>query len=494
MKKLHLFVIKSYIGPLVSTFFVVVFVLLMQFLWKYIDDLIGKGLELSVISELLLYTSAGLVPLALPLAILLSSLMTFGNLGENFELTALKSAGISLQRIMSPLIILTILMSVGAFYFSNNVLPYTNLKMRSLLYDVQQQRPEMQIREGIFYNGIDNYSIKVADKDHRTNMMYDIKIYDHTDRRGNLKVTLADSGFMRITEDKSHLVTTLYSGYNYEEMIQRGGQSQTRSFPHRNDMFGEQILLIELSGFDLQRTDEEAFRHNSQMMNLSQLEMTTDSLSKDRSRIVREHTESLVKSTFFKQEAYRRIINDTVDNVEKKSLDIFEVEESLTQDQRRRAWDQAMVDARLARNQIISTKTNFDWKNKLIRRYEIEWHRKYTLSFACFIFFFIGAPLGAIIRKGGLGMPVVVSVLFFVLYYVIDISALKFVRELVIPPFPGMWISSIILLPLGIFLTYKATTDSVIMNTETYFNFYKKISVFLTRLIGRYAGKTQPQI
>lgn len=494
MKKLHLFVIKSYIGPLVSTFFVVVFVLLMQFLWKYIDDLIGKGLELSVISELLLYTSAGLVPLALPLAILLSSLMTFGNLGENFELTALKSAGISLQRIMSPLIILTILMSVGAFYFSNNVLPYTNLKMRSLLYDVQQQRPEMQIREGIFYNGIDNYSIKVADKDHRTNMMYDIKIYDHSDRRGNLKVTLADSGFMRITEDKSYLVTTLYSGYNYEEMVESRGQSQTRSFPHRNDIFGEQILLIELSGFDLQRTDEEAFRHNSQMMNLNQLEMTADSLSKDRSKIVKEHTESLVKSTFFRQEAYRRVVHDTVDNIERKSLDIIELEESLTQDQRRRAWDQAMVDARLARNQVISTKTNFDWKNKLIRRYEIEWHRKFTLSFACFIFFFIGAPLGAIIRKGGLGMPVVVSVLFFVLYYVIDISALKFVRELVVPPFPGMWISSIILLPLGIFLTYKATTDSVILNTETYFNLYKKLSVFLTGFIRQYSGKTQPQI
>ena len=494
MKKLHLFVIKTYTGPLISTFFVVVFVLLMQFLWKYIDDLIGKGLEFSVISELLLYTSAGLVPLALPLAILLSSLMTFGNLGENFELTALKSAGISLQRIMSPLIIMTVLISIGAFYFANNFLPYTNLKMRSLLYDVQQQRPEMQIREGIFYNGIDNYSIKVADKNHRTNMMYDIKIYDHTDRRGNLKVTVADSGFMMITEDKGHLVTTLYSGYNYEEMEDRARQRETRTFPHRNDRFREQRLIIELSGFDLQRTDEEAFRHNSQMMNLNQLSMTADSLSQVMTKDVSNHTQTMIQTNFFKREAYHRNLQDSSKQVERMPADIVKLKESLTQDDRRRAWDQALVDARLTRSQIISTKTNYDWQNKRIRRYEMEWHRKFTLSFACFIFFFIGAPLGAIIRKGGLGMPVVISVLFFVLYYVIDISAQKFVKELVIPAFPGMWISSFILLPTGIFLTYKATTDSVIMNTETYINYFKRVSEYLLTFAGKYLMKTQPKV
>jgi lipopolysaccharide export system permease protein len=488
MKKLHLFVLRIYAGPLVSTFFVVVFVLLMQFLWKYIDDLIGKGLELGVIAELLLYTSAGLVPLALPLAILLSSLMTFGNMGENFELTAIKSAGISLQRIMSPLIILTILMSVGAFYFSNNVLPYTNLKMRSLLYDVQQQRPEMQIREGIFYNGIDNYSILISQKNHRTNMMYDIKIYDHTDRRGNLKVTVADSGFMRITEDKGFLITTLYNGYNYEEMQDRSRQNRDRTFPHRNDRYDEQVMIIELSGFDLQRTDEEAFRHNSQMMNLGQLEMTTDSLNEVMSKAVGEHTQTMIKSSFFKKETSRFIPrDDSVKNIQREPVDIHTYEGRLTSDQKRRALDQAMVDARLARNQIISTRTHFDWQNKRIRRFEMEWHRKFTLSFACFIFFFIGAPLGAIIRKGGLGMPVVISVLFFVLYYVIDISAQKFVKELVLPPFPGMWISSFILLPMGIFLTYKATTDSVIMNTETYFNLYKKISSAVSRFLKRFS-------
>ncbi len=490
MKKLHIFILKMYIGPLIATFFVVVFVLLMQFLWKYIDDLIGKGLEFAVIAELLFYTSAGLVPLALPLAILLSSLMTFGNMGENFELTALKSAGISLQRIMSPLIILTVIMSVGAFYFSNNVLPYTNLRFRSLLYDVQQQRPEMQIREGIFYNGIDNFSIKIASRNYRTNMMYDIKIYDHSDRRGNLKVTIADSGFMRITEDKGHLVTTLYSGYNYEEMEERGRQRSERSYPHRNDRFDEQVLIIELSGFDLQRTDEEHFRHNSQMMNLDQLVMTSDSLSQELTRQVVEHTGNMMRSSFFKKEAYLLEIHDTIVKAGRKPADIFELEQSLTHDQIRRAWDQALVDAKLASNQILSTKTNFDWRNKTIRRYEMEWHRKFTLSFACFIFFFIGAPLGAIIRKGGLGMPVVVSVLFFVLYYVVDISAQKFVRELVIPAFPGMWISSIILLPLGIFLTYKATTDSVILNTETYYIVYQRIKGYLRSFVDRYSSYT----
>lgn len=493
MKKLHLFVIKTYTGPLISTFFVVVFILLMQFLWKYIDDLIGKGLDIAVISELLLYTSAGLVPLALPLAILLSSLMTFGNLGENFELTALKSAGISLQRIMIPLIILTILISIGAFYFSNNVLPYTNLKMRSLLYDIQQQRPEMQIREGIFYNGIENYSIKIADKNYRTNMMYDIKIYDHSERRGNLKVTVADSGFMRITEDKRYLVTTLYKGYNYEEMEERARQRKDNSFPHRNDKFDEQLLRIELTGFDLERTDEEAFRHNSQMMNISQLESTTDSLGVNLSKQVDEHTDVMMKSSFFKKENQLAYGDDDYFKPDRETFDIIELEKNLAQDERRGAWNQATVDARLVRNQIISTKTNFVWQNKRIRRYEMEWHRKFTLSFACFIFFFIGAPLGAIIRKGGLGMPVVVSVLFFVLYYVIDISAQKFVKELVIPAFPGMWISSIILLPAGIFLTYKATTDSVIMNTETYFNFFKQISSYFNKIINKLISKPEPK-
>ncbi len=487
MKKLHLFVLKTYIGPLVSTFFVVVFVLLMQFLWKYIDDLIGKGLELAVIGELLLYTSAGLVPLALPLAILLSSLMTFGNLGENFELTALKSAGISLQRIMSPLIILTIIISVGAFYFSNNVLPYTNLKMRSLLWDIQQQRPEMQIREGIFYNGIDNYSIKIGNRNFRTNMMYDIKIYDHTQRRGNLRVTVADSGFMRITEDKRYLVTTLYSGFNYEEMQERSRHRRERRHPHRSDDFDEQLLRIELSGFDLQRTDEEAFRFNSQMMNLSQLEFTADSLNRRLSKEVEEHTNDLIRQSFFRHEPYIPQVRDTLlkqqERPPRKPADIYALDDSLTNDDRIMAWDQAVVDARMIRNQITTTKTNFNWQNRLIRRYEMEWHRKFTLSFACFIFFFIGAPLGAIIRKGGLGMPVVISVLFFVLYYVIDISAQKFVKELVVPAFPGMWISSIILLPAGIFLTWKATTDSAILNTETYYNFFKRVSGFFNNLI-----------
>jgi lipopolysaccharide export system permease protein len=481
MKKLHWFVIKAYTGPFISTFFVVVFILLMQFLWKYIDDLIGKGLELSVIAELLLYTSASLVPLALPLAVLLSSLMTFGNMGENLELTALKSSGISLQRIMSPLIYITVIISVGAFYFSNNVLPYTNLKMRSLLWDVQQQRPEMQIREGIFYNGIDNYSIKISGRDFRTKMMYDIKIYDHSLGRGNLKVSVADSGFMRITEDKGFLVTTLYSGYNYEEMEERARQRRERTFPHRRDNFDEQVLIIPLSGFDLQRTDEADFRHNSQMMNLGQLDSIMDSLRTVMSERVDEHTGNMVQSAFFKRETFRRESTDTEVKEERKPADVMNIESGMTIDQRVRAWDQATVDARLVRNQIISTKTDFDWRNKRIRRYEMEWHRKFTLSFACLVFFFIGAPLGAIIRKGGLGMPAVISVLFFVIYYVIDISAQKFVKELVIPSFPGMWISSFILLPAGIFLTYKATSDSAILNTETYTNFFRRISNFFSK-------------
>ncbi len=480
MKKLHLFVIRAYIGPFFLTFFIVLFILLMQFLWKYIDDLAGKGLDGSIIAELLAYASASLVPMALPLAILMASLMTFGNLGEYYELTALKASGISLQRTMLPLIILTIFISYLAFLFSNHVLPFSNLKMRSLLYDVRHQRPELQIKEGIFYNGIEGYSIKIGEKDKKTNLLKDIMIYDHTDKIGNIKVTLADSGYMKLTADQNNLMVLLYNGFSYTENqeLDKNQNRRNPTYPHRRDKFKKETFFLPLDGFEFNRTDERLFKNHYQMLNLNQLESAEDSLQSIYVRRQDGFKNSLIKSNFYRKENKNAVRDEKIPNntdTLRVTFNVDSVFRSLSKREQKTAINQALVYARSTKSYITSTKSELESRNKLIRKHQIEWHRKFTLSFACFIFFFIGAPLGAIIRKGGLGMPVVISVLFFLLYYMVSITGEKFVREGMMATFNGMWLSSYILFPLGIFLTYKATTDSTIMNLDTYSNFFKKI-------------------
>lgn len=461
------------------TFFIVVFVLLMQFLWKYIDDLVGKGLEFPVIAELLMYTSASLVPMALPLAVLLASIMTYGNLAEYNELLALKSAGISLQRIMSPVMALAILITVGAFLFNNNVLPYTNLKMRSLLYDIQRQNPDLSIRAGIFDNSIDGYSIRIEEKDQRTNLLKNIRIYDHTDRLGNIIVTIADSGYMRMTEDERYLVMTLYNGHSYTELQRKEKKTKSKTYPHRRDIFEKQEMMIELVDFGLQRTDESLFKSSYQMMNLDQLNYIEDSLRQEIRKGQIALFNTLERSSYYKNKDYLKKPKRLIDTLEMETkiirLNYDSIFESLDNSEKIRMLEQTINLTRSSMNFINNTFISVDNKVRRLRKYEIEEQRKFSLSLACLIFFFIGAPLGAIIRKGGLGMPVVVSVLFFLLYYVISLTGEKFVRESVITAFTGMWLSSFILVPLGIFLTYKASTDSVIMNIETYFEFIKKI-------------------
>ena len=479
MKTLHRFVLKSYLGPLFMTFFIVMFILLMQFLWKYIDDLVGKGLDIDIIFELLLYASAGLVPMALPLSTLLASLMTMGNMGENNELLAMKSAGISLPRIMSPLIILAILVSTGAFFFANNVLPHTNLKISSLLYDVKQQRPELQIKPGIFNNDIDGYSIKIAQKDPRTNLMRRIMIYDHRSNEGNLLVTVADSGYMQVTDDEKHMLVTLFDGYTYQEMSE--GQSTRRNprkYPSRRNKFEEQVIVLELKGFGLQRTDEELFKSNFQVMNMNQLQKSTDSLTNELNKRKDAFINTMLTSTLVRNPFGSR--RDSL-ATGKFTLNVDSIMNSMPEQTKQRTVERALSNARAAKNHVTSSKDEFYHRGKYIARHRVEWNRKLALSFACLVFFFIGAPLGAIIRKGGLGMPVVVSVLFFVIYYVISLTGEKFVRELVWQPIWGMWIASFILLPVGIFLSYKATTDSVIMNADYYILAFKKY-IRLTRI------------
>jgi lipopolysaccharide export system permease protein len=457
----------------------------MQFLWRYIDELVGKGLGFNVIGELLMYSAASLVPLALPLSILMSSLMTFGNMGEFCELTALKSSGVSLQRIMFPLIVVVIFISIAAFFFSNNVLPFTNLKMRSLLYDVRQQRPDIQINPGEFYSGVENYSIRVNRRDPETNRLYDIKIYDHTARRGNNSVILADSGYMIMTADKRNLIITLWSGESYTE-LENDRRRRNKTYPHRHDKFKEQRLIIKLTGFGLQRTDENLFRSNYQMMNLAQLKNAQDSLREELEFRDNQFYRTLMVQNYYKlRRSYRRrnparISGTRQENPRNQEInypDKFNpdsVFNTLSLTQKRRIVNSAMSYARSSRSYIENTAQNLKYKNRHLRKHEIEWHRKFTLSFACLVFLFIGAPLGAIIRKGGIGMPTVISTLMFIVYYVLSLMGEKFVRGSVLNAFEGMWMSSFILLAVGGFLTYKATTDSAILNVDTYMGFFRR--------------------
>jgi len=484
IKRLHLLVIKSYIGPLVMTFFIAEFVLIMHFLWLYIEDLVGKGLEWTVVAELMLYASAGLVKMALPLAILLASIMTFGNFGEHFELSAMKSAGLSLQRIMMPLIIFSVILSVASFFWSNNVIPYTNLKTGALLYDVSNQRPELNIKPGIFNREIEGYTIKIKSKSSSSPMMYDFMIYDHKEKRGNPKIILADSGFMQVNDNQKFMIITLYSGKVFEEMNEKN--PGLKVYPERHDIFDKQTIIIELKGFDLERTDEALFKHHYQMKTIKELQYSKDSLEILLKERKKQFLAGLNQSKFFKYSNYMGTrAKDAPDNepdenltkkiIQNKSVgNIDSLFKSMNIDEKERICNSAMESATNARSQIESNKIDITERQKNIFKHDIAWHEKFTLSFACLIFFFIGAPLGAIIRKGGLGLPFLVSILFFIVYYIISIFGRKLVEESAMLPWQGMWLSSLLTLPLGVLFTYKATTDSALFDIGAYVEVIKK--------------------
>jgi lipopolysaccharide export system permease protein len=472
MKILYRFMLQQFLGPFMMAFVVVIFTLLMQFLWKYIDDLIGKGLALSVIGELLLYMSAQLSTMAFPLAVLLASIFTLGNLGENYELIALKAAGISLQRIVFPLIVLSIVIGICAFIFANNVTPVTNLRVRALIHDIQQQRPEVQIQEGIFYNGIDGYSIHIDRRNYKTQMLYDLMLYNHTKKQGNHQVILADSGRMAVTADKRFLEVTLYHGHSYEDVLDsKNPARQNKNYPFRQDFFDRQVFRMILPGFDLERSDGQIFKSSFQMMNLDQLKYTIDSLSK----ILTTQEDQLRKIV---QPVYRNpeLKHQPADtSLRAKIPDNFRIEfDKQPKSKKQTAIQEAVSSVRTQKDQVAGLIYELDDKSRRTWKYEIEWHRKFTMSLACIIFFFIGAPLGAIIRKGGVGTPIIIAVLFFVLYYVISMIGEKSAREGALTPFEGMWLSTFIVLSVGIFLTYMATRDSSIFNQELYVNYIKK--------------------
>ena len=462
MKKLHKLVINSFIGPFIMSFFIAQFILLMQFLWKYIDDLVGKGLDWHVIAELLFYTSANLVPLALPLAILVSSIMTFGNLAEHFEITAAKASGISLQRLMRPLFVMAVTISILAFVFSNNVLPYTNLKMGSLLYDIRQQKPALAIREGVFYSGIEGYSLKVGKKDSDGKTIHNVMIYDHTQNTGNHKVILADGGSMNTSPDNGFLIVNLKDGSSYEEKNNRKGDIDTH--PLMRNSFKEYSIRFDLSQFKLSRTNEELFKGSQQMMNLSQLNKTIDSLQTDYWKRQLDVNRNLsTYYLFLRDTAFYTKLGKVTPQDPATAVNGFPMAEN------------ALNLARSIKSFTAGAADDLDNRRYVVAKYKVEWHRKLTLSAACFILFLIGAPLGAIIRKGGMGLPLVISVMFFLVYHITSITGEKLVKEGAVIAVKGMWFSSAFLLPIGIFLIYKATHDSVLFDLEIYKNFFSRL-------------------
>jgi lipopolysaccharide export system permease protein len=479
VKKVDSFVLKSFIGPLVFTFFIVQIILILQFLWMYVDDLAGKGLNFPVLVELLYHFSLTFVPMALPLAILLASLMTFGNMGEFNELSALKASGIPLQRIMRPLIILLFFLAIVSFFFSNNVLPYSTEKARTLLWDIKRKKPDINIQAGSFYSGVPDYSIKVSRKDPSTNRLDNLIIYDHSEHRGNVYVTTADSGYMKLTSDGSGLIMTLYNGKSFLEMTEKNGPAETKRYPSRTDTFREQVVVIPLVGFDLERSDDGMFKSSAATKNIAELTYVIDSLNKKFSDKIDHQFTEFNTTKMYSEKNYIPLHSVTfVDNDSMRRIKVFDAKpllDSLTVSEKRSVIAKAIENLKNG-NSYISEKTEaLHYEVRNIKKYEVEWNKKLTMSFACIVFFFIGAPLGAIIRKGGLGTPAVISIFFFVVYYVISMSGQKLVEEDVVGTFAGMWAASYILLPIGIFLTYKATTDSVIMNIDTYLLFFKKI-------------------
>lgn len=485
VKKLDTFVLKSFIGPLILTFFIVLIILILQFLWMYVDELAGKGLEVKILAELLFQFSLSFVPTALPLAILLAALMTFGNMGEFSELTALKSSGIPLQRIMRPLIILITFISIISFLFSNNVLPYSNRKARTLLYDIRRKRPDINIQAGTFNNDIDGFSIKITSKDPVTNRLDRLYIYDHRENKGNTSVTFADSGYMRVTSDETAMIMVLYNGYSYNETQEKNVSDAEKKYPFRKDFFKEQTLVLSLSGFDLERSELNLFKSNSAMLNISQLTHYIDSLNKKYNNRVNIQFKEFNITKLYPEKNYPDNTVVTADSTQALRIpefDVIEMYDSLPVTEMRAVMSIAIANLKEGSSYLTQKNESLHTEVKYIRRYEVDWNKKFTLSFACMVFFFIGAPLGAIIRKGGLGTPAVISIFFFIIWYVISLSGEKLVEEDLISTFAGMWAASYILLPIGIFLTYKASTDSVIMNIDTYLAFLKKIKDYLYRI------------
>ncbi len=437
--------------------------MLMQFIWIYIDDLAGKGLGFGVIAQLMFYVSAGIIPLALPLSVLLSSIMTFGNLGESYELIAMKAAGVSIWRIFRPMYLIMLLFSFGAFYVSNSLIPQAILKQKSLLYDINQQKPSLMIKERVFYNGIDGISMRIGGKDKNTGELHDILVYDKRNSYTMPVVIMAKRGDLIMSEDDRYLFFNLYDGVRYEEMDRQAGYEQNRT--HSILKFSEQQIMFDLMGFSLNRSDENMFKEGYQMLDISELDDKIDTLN----RTITSRIQS--NDTYFN--LYLQF-NDSIRQLGER-VPVSLLNDSLLSYDKAVANSSKAVIVSKALNNARIVKANLDYTNNEVisltksrTRYTMEWHKKFTLSVACIIMFFIGAPFGAIIRKGGFGMPVVISVLMYLVFHVVSIVGEKMVKTGTATPVNGMWMSIMVLTPIGFFLTYQAANDSGLFDKSSW--------------------------
>ena len=442
-KKLHLYLIKAFLIPFITTFFIAIFLLLMQFLWKYIDDLVGKGLEINQLFVLLFYASARFVPLALPISMLLSSIMVFGKLSENNELIALKSSGISFLKMLKPILAFVIIISICSFLFSNYALPIANLKNASMIYDIQKKKPAFNIKEGIFYNDIEGYSLKVGEKNIDGKRLKDIIIYDHTSSNGNKKVIIAKSGMMDLTNYDNFLELKLFDGYAYIDVNENSKKGKTT---YRRTYFKENLIRFDLSNFNILNNSQKLYKGHYAMLNNKQLKVSIDSLTKEI---------NIKKSEF----------NSNFDNKYNiQNISIKPKTSKINKNYNNKVYGIAINKLKTIKSLLSNYKKDITYKKIIITKHKIELHRKYSLAFACLILFLVGAPLGTIIKKGGFGLPAVISISFFLLYHVLSMIGEKSAKDLNIEAYEGIWLANVVFVPIALFLIYKAKNDSDILS------------------------------
>ncbi len=476
LKRVDKVVLGSFIVPLLITFGLTSFIFMMQFLWKYIDDIVGKGLEMSLLLKLIALFTLTIVPMALPLAILLASTMVIGTLGENNELTAYKTGGLSLLRIMRSLIIFTIFLAFGAFYFSNTILPNVHLKFYSLLFDIRKQKPALDIKEGVFYRGISGFALKIQHKDDDNKTLYGIMVYDHSQGKGNDNVVLADKGDVALSNTGDHLILTLYNGKQYQDVQPRAFRSDGDKMEQTIMEFKQWRKIFDLREFKLTRSDQSLFKSNFIMMNTSQLMYEADSTRKDMEKRIYEIR--LNNATYFS------VLKPTEDSASKQFLASTSFNNLNINDVFNRNISQSCL--ALSRSNVqgllnyaISTQGDLEFRQSNYINLYCEWYRKFSLSFACIVLLFVGCAMGAIVRKGGFGIPILIAVLYFVLFHVLNVIGEKLAKEAVIPASIGMWLASAVLLPLALFLTYKANNDSVLFRGEWYINLSNRAQLWL---------------
>lgn len=564
-KQLDILLIKAFIGPFMATFFVTLFVLVLQFMWLYIDDFVGKGLDTLTILRMLMYVAATTVPLALPLAVLLSSIMTLGNLGETYELVAIKSAGISLLRFLRPLFAVCVVITLIAFYFNNSILPYANLKMNTLKYDIIVSKPAFAMKEGVFYDKIEGFVIKIGKKERDDSTIRNVVIYEQNNSGQQDNMIIADSGTMVISPDKQSLIFTLRNGSRYQEKSDRGVSNGTDLI---RMSFKTYKKVLDLSSFKMNQTNDSTFKGNYQMLSVLQLNKVIDSIKRMNDRYIRQASQGVSQgmkfAAYLDTTGWEKVENKPVyskylipldsarDSVRREWAILLKRQDSADkvrdsirkkQDSQRLAQEalakeraksnpkgpsappappvaqslppgqgpfyaaarvpKTPAELRFAdllpdsvRNTVLEKAVNtissakisltqpvalYSAEKNTLLHHEEAWHEKFTMAVACLVMFLIGAPLGSIIRKGGIGMPLVFAVIFFVIFFLLNNFGRKFVGQAVLTPLAGMWMPTYVLTPIGLFLVYKALNDSQLFNKEFYFRLTRKIRPLFAR-------------